>query len=174
MTFFNLSPPTHEKYNVWNVCRTPALYTKMLASRISILNPSKKLYIYIYISGRLVARSGTIWANSALMNLWIVCHDGYRHSSLQGDVLLGIRGTGVYCNLEHNLWKCICMMVRIAICGFHEKKKELICCLCGSQFHFYVKVPELVKWRWCKTFFDVWMYVCIYAYIYMYIYTLLT
>ena len=46
--------------------------------------------------------SGTIWANSALMNLWIVCHDGYRHASMQEDVLLGIRGTGVYCNLDHN------------------------------------------------------------------------
>ena len=29
--------------------------------------------------------------------------DGYRHASMQEDVLLGIRGTGVYCNLEHNL-----------------------------------------------------------------------
>ena len=28
-------------------------------------------------------RSGKIWDNSALMNLWIVCHDGYRHASMQ-------------------------------------------------------------------------------------------
>jgi len=46
--------------------------------------------------------SGTIWANSALMNMWIVCHDGYMHASLLEDVILGIRGTGVYCNLYHN------------------------------------------------------------------------
>ena len=25
-----------------------------------------------------------------------------RHASMQEDVLLGIRGTGVYCNLDHN------------------------------------------------------------------------
>jgi hypothetical protein len=46
-------------------------------------------------------RSGTIWANSALMNLWIVCHDGYRHASMQDDVLLGIIGTGVYSTLDY-------------------------------------------------------------------------
>ena len=28
-------------------------------------------------------------ANIALMNLWIVYHDGYRHASMQEDVLLG-------------------------------------------------------------------------------------
>ena len=50
---------------------------------------------------RIAVEGGAIWANSALMNLWIVCHDGYRYTSLQEDVLLGIRGTGVYCNL-HN------------------------------------------------------------------------
>jgi hypothetical protein len=27
-----------------------------------------------------------------LMNLWIVCHDGYRYASMQEGVLLGIRG----------------------------------------------------------------------------------
>ena len=51
---------------------------------------------------KLPLRSGTIWANSALMNLWIVYRAGYRHASMQEDVLLGIRCTGVYCNLDHN------------------------------------------------------------------------
>ena len=60
-------------------------------------------------------------SRSALMNLWIVCHDGYRHASMQEDVLLDIRGTGVYCNLGHNFWKSICMMLHHAICGFHEQ-----------------------------------------------------
>ena len=32
----------------------------------------------------------------------LVYHDGYRHASMQEDVLLGIRVTGVYCNLDHN------------------------------------------------------------------------
>ena len=45
-----------------------------------------------------------------------------------------------------------CMMVHHAICGFHELK----CCLCGSLFDFYVKVPELVEPRCCKAFFDVY------------------
>jgi hypothetical protein len=46
--------------------------------------------------------SGTIWANSTLMNLLIVYHGGYKHASMQEDVLLSIRVTGVYCNLDHN------------------------------------------------------------------------
>ena len=45
----------------------------------------------------------TIWANRTLMNLWIVCHDRYRNASMQEDLLLGIRGTGVYCNQDHNI-----------------------------------------------------------------------
>ena len=69
-------------------------------------------------------RSGTIWVNNALMNLWIVYHDGYRHASMQEDVLLGIRVTVVYCNLENNFFKSICMMVHHAICGNHEQKKS--------------------------------------------------
>ena len=28
--------------------------------------------------------------------------NGYRHASMQEDVLLGIRYTGVYCNLDYN------------------------------------------------------------------------
>ena len=32
---------------------------------------------------------------------------------------LTIRGTGVYCKLDHNFWKSVCMMVHHAICGFH-------------------------------------------------------
>ena len=66
-------------------------------------------------------RSGTTWTNSALTNLWIVCHDGYGHASMQEVVLLGIKSTGLYCNLEHNFWKFICMMEHQAICGFHEQ-----------------------------------------------------
>ena len=91
---------------------------------------------------------------------WIVCHDGYRHASMQEDVLLGIRGTGVYCNLDHNFWKSIWMMVRHAICGFMSNKKSWNVFLCGSLFHLYVKVLELVEPRWYKTFF----YVCIKSY----------
>jgi len=66
---------------------------------------------------------------------------------MQEDVLLGTRGTGVYCNLDHNFFKSICMMVHHAICGFHEQEKELKCCYCGSLFHLYVKAPELEEPR---------------------------
>ena len=77
------------------------------------------------------------------------------HASMQEDMLLGIRGTGVYCNLDYNFWKSICMMEHHALCGFHEHQKELKCCLCGSLFHLYVKVLELVEPRWCKTLLNV-------------------
>ena len=96
---------------------------------------------------------GTIWANSALMNLWIVCHEGYRHASMQEDVLLGIRGTGVYCNLDHNFWKSICMMVHHAICGFHEQWKVLTCCLCWSLIPFVCKGSGTCGTEAMKNFF---------------------
>ena len=34
-------------------------------------------------------------------------------------------------------------------------KPHIAWCLCGSLFHLYVKVPQIVEPRWCKTFFDV-------------------
>ena len=40
---------------------------------------------------------------------------------MQVDVLLGIRGNGVCYNLEHKFRKSICIIVQLAIFGFHEQ-----------------------------------------------------
>ena len=46
---------------------------------------------------------------------------------MQEDMLLGIRGTGtgLWCNLAHKFKMSNCIIVQLAIFGFHEQIREL-------------------------------------------------
>ena len=64
---------------------------------------------------------------------------------MQEDVLLGIRGIGLCCNLERKFRKSTCIIVQHAIFGLHEQYRALKCCFCLSLFYLYVKVQELLE-----------------------------
>ena len=88
-----------------------------------------------------------------------LCHVEYRHASMQEGMLLGIRSTGLCCNLAHKFKKSCCIIVQLAVFGSHEQYRGLKCCSCLSLFHLYVKVQELSEPRWYKSFFFICVYI---------------
>ena len=66
---------------------------------------------------------------------------------MQEDMLLGIRGTGLCCNVAQKFNKSSCIMVQLSIFGFHDQYREMKFCVCLSLFHLYVKVQELLESR---------------------------